>query len=181
MYTGEKVRLREYRKEDAALAQAYMNDPEIKRLLGGPPFPLTLWDEEKWVAQQSARSDTYSFAIETLSDTRYIGGCGINQLDWKNRVVELGIFIGDKAYWDQGYGTDALKVLLRFVFAQLNMHKVSLRVLSFNARAQKVYKRLGFQEEGRLREERFVDGEYYDLVIMGLLQEEYYATKEESK
>lgn len=181
MYTGKKVRLRAYRKEDAPQAQAYLNEPEIKRLLGGAPFPLTLWDEEKWISQQSARSETYSFAIETLSDNRYIGGCGINQLDWKNRVVELGIFIGDKAYWDQGYGTDALEVLLRFVFEQLNMHKVSLRVLSFNARAQKVYRRLGFQEEGCLRQERFVDGAYYDLVVMGLLQDEYYEVTKESK
>lgn len=173
MYTGEKVRLREYRREDAPKAQAYINEPEIKRLLGGAPFPLTLWDEEKFIAQQSARSDTYSFAIETIADGHYIGGCGINALDWKNRVAEIGIFIGDKAYWNQGYGTDALKVLLRFVFYQLNLHKISLQVLSFNERAQKVYKRLGFIEEGRLRQERYVDGTYYDLLVMGLLKEEF--------
>lgn len=140
MYTGEKVRLRECRREDAPKAQAYINDPEMKRLLGGTPFPLTLWDEEKFIAQ-------------ILSDSHYIGGCGINELDWKNRVVEIGIFIGDKTYWDRGYGTDA----------------------------PKVYERVGFQEEGRLRQERYVDGAYYDLIIMGLLKEEYEEAMKESK
>lgn len=177
MYTGEKVRLRAYRKEDAPKAQAYINEPEIKRLLGGAPFPLTLADEEKFLSQQSAWNDTYSFAIETLADDYYIGGCGLNRLDWKNRVVEIGIFIGDKAYWNQGYGTDALKILLRFVFEQLNMNKVSLQVLSFNERAQRVYQRLGFIEEGRLRQERYVDGSYHDMLVMGLLREEYEAVQ----
>lgn len=180
MYAGEKVRLREYRKEDVPKAQAYINDPEIKRLLGGAPFPMTLWDEEKFIAQQSARNDTYSFAIETLEDNYYIGGCGINALDWKNRVAEIGIFIGDTDYQNRGFGTDAMKVLLRLVFHQLNMHKVSLRVLSFNKRAQKVYKRLGFIEEGRLRQERYVDGTYYDLILMGLLKEEFEQLLKES-
>ena len=119
MYTGEKVRLRAYRKEDAPKAQAYINEPEIKRLLGGAPFPLTLADEEKFLAQQSAWSDTYSFAIETLTDDYYIGGCGLNRLDWKNRVVEIGIFIGDKAYWNQGFGTD-LHGKYQFCFHQHN-------------------------------------------------------------
>jgi len=68
MYIGEKVRLREYRKEDVPQALAYVNDPEVKRLLNpGIPYPLTLSDEEKWVAEQSASSQTYSFAIETLA------------------------------------------------------------------------------------------------------------------
>lgn len=173
MYTGQKVRLREYRREDVPKAQAYINDPEIKRLLGAPPFPYTLWDEEKFIAQQSARNDNYSFAIETLEDGYYIGGCGINSLDWKNRVAEIGIFIGDKEYQNQGYGTDALKVLLRFIFDQLNLHKVALKVLSFNERAQKVYKRLGFVEEGRLRQERYIDGCYHDMLVMGILKEEF--------
>ncbi|HKM43182.1 MAG TPA: GNAT family protein [Limnochordia bacterium] len=179
MYTGEKVRLRAYRMEDAPKAQAYINEPEIKRLLGGAPFPLTLTDEEKFIATISAQnSNTYSFAIETLTDSHYIGGCGLNRLDWKNRVSEIGIFIGDKSYWNQGYGTDALQVLLHFVFEQLNMNKVSLQVLSFNERAQKVYHRLGFQVEGRLRQERYADGAYHDMIAMGLLREEYEEKKD---
>ena len=100
MYTGEKVRLREYRKEDIPQALAYVNDPEVKRLLNpNIPYPLTLSDEEKWVAEQSASSQAAdSFAIETLADGKYIGGCGINSVNWKNSTAEVGIFIGDQAF-----------------------------------------------------------------------------------
>ncbi|NMB02500.1 MAG: GNAT family N-acetyltransferase [Firmicutes bacterium] len=181
MYTGEKVRLREYRKEDVPKAQGFVNDPEIKRLMGGIPFPYTLWDEEKFITQQSASNNNYSFAIETLENNHYIGGCGLNSLDWKNRVAEIGIFIGDKEYQNRGYGTDALKVLLRFIFDQLNLHKVSLRVLSYNERAIKVYKRLGFRDEGCLRQERFVDGAYHDLLAMGILKDEFAEIEKESQ
>ena len=177
MYIGEKVRLREYRKEDVPQALAYVNDPEVKRLLNpGIPSPLTLSDEEKWVAEQSASSQTYSFAIETLADGKYIGGCGVNSIDWKNSAVEVGIFIGDKSFWNQGYGTDAMRVLLRFIFEQMNINKVKLNVFSFNQRALRMYQKCGFKEEGRLRQELFRDGEYHDIILMGLLREEYQNT-----
>lgn len=173
MYVGEKVRLREYRREDIPKAQAYLNNPGLRKLLSGPPFPYTFWDEEKWILGQSVRNDLYNFAIESLEDGHYIGGCGLNQLDWRHRVCEVGIFIGDEAYQNRGYGTDAMRVLLKIVFGELNMNKASLSVLDFNARAIKVYQRLGFKEEGRLRQERYLDGKYHDLVLMGLLREEY--------
>jgi RimJ/RimL family protein N-acetyltransferase len=175
MYTGEKVRLREYRQEDIPQALAYVNDPEVKRLLNPSiPYPLTLSDEEKWVAEQSANSQTtYSFAIETLADGKYIGGCGINSINWKNSTAEVGIFIGDKAFWNQGYGTDAMRVLLRFIFDQMNINKVKLNVFSFNLRALRMYQKCGFKEEGRLRQELFRDGKYHDIILMGLLREEY--------
>ena len=94
MYVGERVRLREYRKEDIPAALEYINDSEVKRfLVPGIPYPYTLEDEVRWFEGLSANKDTYSFAIETLEDEKYIGGCGINKVDWKNSIVEVGIFI----------------------------------------------------------------------------------------
>lgn len=175
MYTGEKVRLREYRSEDAVLALAYVNDPEVKSLLHpGIPYLLTLGDEEKFVNSQTASGISYSFAIEELGDNKYIGGCGINSVDWKNSVAVVGIFIGDKTYWNQGYGTDAMKVLLRFIFEQMNINKVKLNVFSFNERACKMYEKCGFMEEGRLRQELYRDGKYHDCILMGILREEFF-------
>lgn len=85
-----------------------------------------------------------------------------------------GIFIGDKKYWGKGYGTDAMRVLVKFIFEQMNIHKVKLNVYSFNERAIKSYEKCGFKVEGVLRQEIFRDGRYYDEIIMGLLKEEYY-------
>lgn len=176
MFKGEKVRLREYRKEDTRTAQRYLNDSEIMKFLRpNIPFPYTFEDEQKWMDNNSANKDTYNFAIETLNDNRYIGGCGVEKVDWKNSVVTVGIFIGDKDYWGKGYGTDAMKILIRFIFEQMNINKINLHVYSFNERAIKSYKKCGYVKEGVLRQELYRDGKYHDIVVMGLLKEEYYS------
>ena len=175
MYSGEKVKLREYKKEDIRKAQKYMNDPEIKKLLNSNiPYPITFEDEERWYESLRATKDTYNFAIETLEDNQYIGGCGINKIDWKNSVLIIGIFIGDKEYWNKGYGTDAINILIRFIFEQMNIRKIKLQVFSFNERAIRAYEKCGFKREGVLRQEIFRDGRYHDEIIMGLLRQEYY-------
>lgn len=174
MYTGQKVRLREYRKEDIELALKYFNDPEVKRfLLPGIPYPLTLHEEQKWFEAISAFKDSYDFALETLDKGHFIGGCSISNVQWKNSVATIGISIGDKEYWGNGYGTDALKVLLSFIFNEMNINKVNLTVYSFNERAIKSYEKCGFKVEGILRQEIFKDGKYYDKVAMGILREEF--------
>lgn len=174
MYTGQKIRLREYRREDVKNAQDYINDPEVKKLLHpGIPFLFTYEDEMKWFDSLSATKENYSFAIETLEDGRYIGGCGINHINWKNSVITVGIFIGDKNYWGKGYGTDAMKTLVKFIFEQMNINKIKLQVFSFNERAIKSYEKCGFKVEGILRKEIFRDGKYHDEIIMGLLREEW--------
>jgi RimJ/RimL family protein N-acetyltransferase len=178
MYTGEKIRLREYRKEDIPKALKFMNDPEIKRFLTpGIPFLYTLEDETKWYDGQSALKDTYNFAIESLDEKNYIGGCGINSLDWKNSVAVVGIYIGEKTFWGKGYGTDAMNVLIKFIFEQMNINKIKLNVYDFNQRAVKSYEKSGFVKEGVLRQEIYKDGKYHDEYVMGLLRSEYEARK----
>ena len=174
MYDGKLVRLREYRKSDIKLVLEYINDVEVKRNLNpGIPFPYTMEDEEKWYETNSALNDTYNFAIETIEDKIYFGGCGINNVDWKNSKVVVGIFIGNKDYWNNGYGTDAMNVLIKFIFEQMNINKIKLHVYSFNERAIKCYEKCGFKQEGVLRKELYRNGQYYDEILMGLLKEEY--------
>lgn len=174
MYEGKLVRLRAYKKEEINQILEYINDPEIKRLTTPiVPYPFTYEDEEKWLNSNSALNNTYSFAVETLNEGKYIGGCGVNSVDWKNSNALVGIFIGDKDYWGKGYGTDAMKVLLKFIFNQMNIHKVKLSVYAFNERAIKCYEKCGFKKEGVLRKEIFKDGKYHDEIIMGILKEEY--------
>lgn len=175
MYIGNKIRLREYRREDVKSAQNYMNNPELKKLLTpGIPYLYTFEDEQRWYESLSANKDIYSFAIETIEDDKYIGGCGINKVDWKNSVAIVGIFIGDKNYWGKGYGTDAMKVLIKFIFEQMNINKIKLNVYDYNKRAIKSYEKCGFKTEGILREEIFRDGKYHDEYVMGILKEEHF-------
>ena len=174
MFDGKLVRLREYRKEDIELRLNYVNDPEVLRFLeSGIPYPLTLNEECKWFEAISAFKDSYRFAIEAIDCSQYIGDCGINSIDWKNSVASAVIFIGNNAYRGKGYGTEAMQLLLSFAFNQININKVRLNVYSFNERAIKSYEKCGFRREGVLRQEIFRDGKYHDIIVMGLLREEY--------
>lgn len=174
MYEGKLIRLREYKKSDIELVQMYINNVDVKRNINpGIPFPVTLLDEEKWFESCTALKDKYNFAIETLQDNIYLGGCGINEIDWKNSKAVVGIFIGNKEYWDKGYGTDAMRVLIKFIFNEMNINKIKLNVHDFNERAIRSYEKCGFKKEGVLRNELYRDGRYYDIIVMGLFKEEF--------
>jgi len=169
---GKLVRLREYHKDDIPTLWKFVNDVEIrKNLISGIPYPWRFEEEEKWYEEQSAKGDLYNFAIERKEDEKYIGGCGITKVDWKNSVATVGIFLGKK-YLSQGYGSDAMRVLVKFIFDQMNIHKVILHAFSFNKRAIRSYEKVGFKVEGNLRKQIFRDGKYHDEVIMGLLKGE---------
>ena len=175
MYTGELVRLRDYGKEDLEMAKNFVNNPEVKQYIEqGIPYLYTLANEEKWYEAISARSDIYHFAIEDKKTGKYIGGCSVNEVDWKNSKVVVGIFIGDTEYHNRGYGTDAMKVLVKFIFEQMNINKVKLGVYSFNQRAIKCYEKVKFQVEGILKEELFRNGKYHDIIEMSIFKKDYF-------
>ncbi|MHB8600090.1 MAG: GNAT family N-acetyltransferase [Ktedonobacteraceae bacterium] len=176
MLTGEKVILRAIEREDLPRQWAFNNDIEMELLGGGdPPEPQSvarLEAEFNESAQKGGR-DGANFAIE--ADGKYIGGCGLFHVDHEAHTCELGIGIGDKAYWGQGYGRDAVQVMLRYAFRMRNLHKVWLTVNGNNERAIRSYVACGFAEEGRLRQHVWSNGQYIDLVYMGVLRDEWKA------
>lgn len=179
MYNGEKVQLRELRKEDLPIAFKYLNSAEGQKfLVPGIPAPMRWEEEEEWYRGLSEKKDHFQFAIETLEDKKFIGGCSIFHINWKNSHCAVGIAIYDEAYQSKGYGTDAMKILVKFIFEQMNLNKVKLFVFSYNERAIKSYEKCGFKREGVLRQEIFRDGKYHDSYTMGILKEEYFAGSE---
>ena len=110
-----------------------------------------------------------------LDDTiegAHIGSVGLRILP-AHKNAELGIMIGDKRYWNKGYGSDAMRVILRYGFDRLQLHRIGLKVYSYNPRAYHVYKRFGFKKEGVGRQAILLRGRYYDDVHMGLLRSEW--------
>jgi RimJ/RimL family protein N-acetyltransferase len=176
MLKGEKVILRALKREDLQRQWAFNNDLEIEVLGGGdPPEPQSLerLEAEFDASTQKGGRDGTSFAIE--ADGKYIGGCGLFHFDQIAHTCEMGIGIGDRAYWGHGYGRDAIRVVLDYAFRLRNLHKVWLTVNSDNERAIRSYERCGFVEEGRLRKHVWNNGRYIDLVYMGVLREEWEA------
>ena len=174
MLTGKLVRLRAMEPADLDRAYEWINDRDVTRFLMAR-YPMSRSDEEKWLAESSGRNGferDVRLAIETL-DGVHIGNTGLHAMRPEDRCAELGIMIGDKAYWSNGYGSDAVVTLLRFAFYEVNLHRVGLGVFPYNQRAIACYRKCGFVEEGRSRDEIYRDGRYWDIIRMGILRHEF--------
>ncbi len=172
---GKLVRLRSLELTDLDRMTELWNNWDIRRYLISV-IPASREEEEHWIRstwERRQKGTEYIFAIETLEENEYIGNVGIHQLNWINRSAILGIAILDSAFWGQGYGTDALKTLLRYAFAYLNLNRVELEAFASNERAQRAYKKVGFIEVGRRRQVRYWGGKYEDAIVLDILREEW--------
>lgn len=172
---GERVMLREFRPEDLVPMRAWVNDPGITEFLSDIfLYPHTLESTESYLnAMMDQRPDSRGFVIADAQTQLYIGQANLDSIDWKNRVGRIGIVIGSAEQLGQGYGTEAMNLLIRFAFREMNLNRLELEVFDFNERAIRSYMRCGFREEGRLRERQFKNGAYVDVIQMGLLRSEW--------
>jgi ribosomal-protein-alanine N-acetyltransferase len=146
MIKGEKVVLREKRLEDAWQDYTWKTDPELARLDATLPLDVPFSTYLLTYAEElDRRIDGRGrvFAVET-SEGKHIGNCCYYNLEWDRREAEVGIVIGDAAYWDAGYGTDAVRALVDYVFREKGLKKVYLHTLVWNSRAQKCFEKCGF-------------------------------------
>lgn len=173
MLRGERVLLRAVQREDLDGLWDLFEDLELTaRWSDRPPVP---WSREDWVSRferhlGEMRRDDVEFAIE--AEGAFIGKCGLQHVDHYRGLAELGIALG-RDHWGKGYGQDAVRTLLEYAFRHLNLRKVWLKVLADDARAVGAYKKVGFVEEGRLREDAWFDGAHRDSLVMGILREEW--------
>ncbi len=174
MIYGDGMRLRAVERDDIPRFVRWLNDPETTQYLL-IYAPISTVDEERWFERLPERQNNYVFAFEALIDDQWIhlGNVGLHDIDWKNSNATFGIVMGEKQYWGQGYGTKATKLMLRFAFDTLNLHRVELEVFEFNPRAIRAYEKAGFQREGTRRQSLFKDGRYWDAHRMAILSEEF--------
>src|SRR6185436_7373977 len=166
MISGKKVHLRAYREDDIKNVIAWVNDPAVTRYLH-EMRPRSVVEERAWLERTMNNEDpgSFSLAIES-SDGEYLGGVGLMNIDRRNGTAEVGIVIARPRDWGRGLGTEAMLLMVRYAFEELGLHRVQLRVYDFNDRGQKSYTKLGFVEEGRLREALFRHGSRHDVLIM---------------
>lgn len=175
MLQGKRVTLRGVTRDDLLRQWAFNNDVEFELAGGGdPPLPQSLERLQAQFDENAAKGgrDGAFFAIDV--DGVFIGQCGLFNFDDTARTCELGIGIGDKAYWNKGYGREAVALLLDYAFRLRNLHKVWLSTHGANERAARAYAACGFVEEGRMREHVWHDGRYVDLIYMGILRREWH-------
>ena len=175
MFKGEKVILRETKEEDLPRLYEFAQDPELAGLDCGRPTATPIEHIRANFEKSSKEEDPHKafFAIE--ADGKYIGDCGLMGLGQANGTAELGIGIGDRAYWGRGYGRDAVRLLLRVGFHYHGLRRIVLTTHAKNLRAIRCYLACGFVEEGRPRQALWIEGGYVDLVNMSILREEWLA------
>ena len=179
MIYGERIRLRAIEREDLPTFVEWLNDPEV--IAGLVIYvPMSLEDESKWfegLSNRPAEERPLCIEVKTEEGWRKIGNAGLHNIEWTHRAAEMGIVIGEKAYWNQGYGAEAMTLLLEYGFETLNLNRMFLRVYENNPRAIRAYEKAGFVHEGRMRQDHYADGRYYDVLLMSVLRSEWDARK----
>jgi RimJ/RimL family protein N-acetyltransferase len=151
-----------------------MNDESILiNLFTQITFPTNAEKEEAWIDSFSPDSlCEYILAVQKNDTGKFIGGIEINNLDLKNRNCTIAVYMHPD-YLGKGIGTQAIKLLLDFLFQRFSLNKIKLNVFDYNERAIKSYKKVGFVEEGVLRQELFTLNKYHDIVMMSILKQEW--------
>ena len=156
MIIGSKIKLRDKRLADAPYDYIWRTDAELARLDATPQltisFPQFLLDYTSEL--QGSHSTRRPFAIETLNG-KHIGNCSYYSIDETKGEAELGITIGNRDYWDKGYGADTITTLVNYIFRQTNLNRIYLKTLDWNIRAQKCFRKCGFTPCGYLVRDGF--------------------------
>lgn len=172
---GKRVRLRSAERSDLEKFVEWINDPEVTA--GLTLFlPMSSADEEKWFETAMGKPQEEKPLVIDIKDADgwcLIGNSSFFDFDWVARAAEVGIMIGEKSLWNQGYGTEVMKLLLKHGFGTLNLNRIYLRVYAENKRAIRSYEKTGFVLEGRMRQAVYKFGKYSDVLFMSVLREEW--------
>ena len=172
---GERVTLRAWERDDIQIRweSDQTADTEEQRLRDWHEAPRSLQQREAEFEAQVAEPDPATVAMIIEADGRVVGDINLFHIDTRNRAASIGLSIWRAEDRGRGFGTDAMRALLRWGFGELNLHRVELSVDPANERAIHIYEKLGFVHEGRRREAHYGDGRYVDDILMGLLGREF--------
>ncbi len=172
LFTGKLVRLAAPASDEKEVFARWSNDPEYLRNLDDDPARPRHADAFNLVDKDS-EWQRFDFRIRTLADDTLIGFIELHEFSWNHKSAMLSVGIGEPAYRGKGYGSDAMRLILKYAFCELNLHRVGLTVFSYNTQAIRAYEKVGFVREGALRQAIHRDGRRYDLIIMGILLPEW--------
>lgn len=173
---GKRLRLRTPEREDIPLFVRWVNDPDVTEHLGRLMFMNTVKEEAWFDAVCKGPEIELPLVIEIRQEQdqwKAIGNISFMGFDPINRSAEIGIMIGEKEFWDQGYGTEAMRLMCDHGFNTLNLNRIELRVFEGNDRGKNAYRKVGFVHEGTLRDVRYHKGRYWDEDVMSILKQDW--------
>lgn len=167
--------LREVNRQDMNTINKWRNKKELIDTLCAPYRYINFEVDQAWFDDyMKSRNGTVRCAIVNDNDNNAILGLvSLTSINSINKTSSLHIMIGDKSNQEKGIGTFAVRELIKHAFSNLNLHRIELGVLNYNTRAIHLYEKIGFKKEGIKRQAVFKNGDYHDLIIMGLLKDEF--------
>jgi diamine N-acetyltransferase len=171
MLIGEKVCLGPVLNGDLPLLFAWFDNPDMAGA-NGPYRPQSETQFAQWLHGAAGDPARVMFVIRKRADLRLLGHLHISNIQTAMRSADIGLGLGQPADRGQGYGPEALRLAVGFCWRELNLQRLCLTVLGNNPWAQHVYEKAGFEVEGRLRRATFVDGQFHDVIVMGMLRRE---------
>ncbi|MFB7635187.1 GNAT family N-acetyltransferase [Streptomyces sp. NPDC056149] len=165
---GDRIRLVPLADRHASAFHATFQDPETRRLTG-THHDWTLEEIRDWVAECGTRTDRLDLAVEDRETGAYLGDLALSRIDRDNAHGSFRIALVPGAS-GRGLGPEAIRLLLKYAFDQVGLHRVELEVFAFNERARRGYEKCGFAVEGRLREALRWGGAWHDVLVMAALR-----------
>ncbi len=178
MLTGKRIVLRALERDDLKLIHKWQNDEEVMRLARSQPDHAISMEALAAELDKNLKGEdtmTRRFGIEEKQSGKLIGWCSIAYSSWARRYTsaDIGLAIGEKDRWRKGYGTEIVSLLLKEAFEQLNLHRAGWWTYAENKGSIALAEKMGFKEEGRMRENVFFDNSFHDTVVLGLLKNDY--------
>ncbi|MEZ4595159.1 MAG: GNAT family protein, partial [Chloroflexota bacterium] len=164
--------LRPLTVDDAQAMFASLADAESMRLTGTQQT-FTFEQVQQHCQRIAQADDRADYAITRKEDGVYVGEVVLNEIDWENRSASFRIALASSRWFGQGYGTEATRLLVAFGLCTLKLHRIELEVYDFNPRAQHVYEKVGFVQEGVLRDALLWNGRYHNAILMSILEDEF--------
>lgn len=175
---GEKIYLRAYKSDDEGMILRLENHPDPRRTLFYA-LPTTIIQQQDKIKNQIDDPNSIIFTICRKDDGEPVGQTALFRIDWIGRMAVFYIGIADKENWSKGYGSEATKLVIDYAFQTINLNRIQLHVAVENEAAVNLYKKVGFQIEGTLREAMFHQGKYCDFYVMGLLRKDLHDSAEQ--
>jgi len=174
MIQGKKITLRPFQAEDADPLWDSL-ESDLSNKLTGTHATFTRDMIDNYIAKQikADDDDRASFIIAVEDDLRAVGEVVINDIDHDNHSANIRISLFYEHDFNKGYGTEAMRLMVNYGFKTLKLHRIELGVYAFNPRAIRVYEKIGFKQEGILRDALYWDGEYVDEITMSILAHEW--------
>lgn len=171
MFTGQKIKLTELNPDNSEKIRKIRNNPLIFNNFNQYKL-ITQDNHKKWFSKINDSLTHIYFEIHTIDSNELIGQCGLLDINWISRNSDFSIYI-DPDHYGKGYGKDALSVLLNYAFNVLNLARIFSHVFDFNKNAISLYQKFNFVIEGTLRNHHFHNGEYINVIIIGLLKKDF--------